>query len=452
MFKQFKSVVAASATIFPILASTPAYASTEPVTGDPVLYWHEVLQTALTGSPTVQSRGYAMVSVALHDAVNASLGKPNKAYIPHIAATGGDTRAAAAVAARNVLVHLNPAKTAEFDAALANSLALVPNGTAKTAGMNTGAAISAAVIANRTGDGSASISGYVPSGLPGRWAPTPPGFAPAAVPQYAQVDPWFMTAPTQFRAAAPPAIESVAYANAFLEVRDIGAAGSLIRTSDQTNAALFWAGANGTGPWIRAGIDQAQAAGLSTLQNAALFARLSTAVADATIATWDTKYFYDYWRPVTAIRRADEDGNALTIADPGWTPLIGTPPHPSYLSAHGAVGGAAATILASTFGAGGNFCLVAGGNTRCWNGFEAAALDGANSRLWGGIHWRFDNENGLALGQAVGRFTLSRAVFGAVPEPSAWTLMIVGFGIIGAKARSRRRALRFAPLGREPVG
>lgn len=422
-------------SVLAFATAIPAHAATEPVTGDPVLYWHEVLQTGLVGSPTVQSRGYAMVSVALHDAVNASLGKPNTAYIPNIAATGGDTRAAAAVAASLVLTHLNSAKAGDFTTARNASLALVPDGPAKIAGIATGEAIAAAVIANRAGDGSTDPSSYMPSGLPGRWAPTPPGNAPAAVPQYANVDPWFMSSPSQFRSSPPPAIDSVAYANALIEVRDIGAVASAIRTPDQTEAANFWVSASGTGPWVRAGIDQAQAKGLSTLESAVLFARLSTAVADAVIGVWDGKYFYDYWRPVTAIRGADVDGNPLTDAVPGWTPLIVTPPHPSYISGHSGVAGAASVVLVSAFGDVGKFCITSG-IERCWNGFDAAALDAANSRLWGGIHWRFDNEAGLALGQAVGRFTLVNAAFGAVPEPSAWVLMIVGFGLIGAMARA----------------
>lgn len=423
--------------------ATPATAAPEPVTGDPVLYWHEVLQTGLAGSPTVQSRGYAMVSVALHDAVNAALGKPNNAYIPNIAAMGGDTRAAAAVAARNVLAHLNPdpVKVAEFNAARDASLALVLDPVARAAGIATGNAISAAVIGNRTGDGSTPLGAYSPSGLPGRWAPTPPGFGAAAVPQYATVDPWFMSSPSQFRSGPPPAIDSVAYANALIEVRDIGVAASVIRTQDQSDAANFWVTASGTGPWIRAGIDQAQAKGLSTLESAALFARLSTSVADAVIGIWDAKYHYDYWRPVTGIRNADLDGNPLTDAVAGWTPFIGTPAHPSYISGHSGVGGAASIILTSAFGDVGKFCMTYGFE-RCWNGFEAAALDGANSRLWGGIHWRFDNEAGLALGQAVGRFTLRQSAFGAVPEPSSWALMIAGFGLIGAMTRWSRRGRR----------
>jgi hypothetical protein len=125
------------------------------------------------------------------------------------------------------------------------------------------------------------------------------------------------------------------------------------------------------------------------------------------IATWDLKYFYDEWRPITAIRAGDTDGNPLTIGDPNWTSLINAPPHPSYLSAHSAVAGVSADILAAAFGDAFTFTETFGGKTRTWTSFSTAKLDAANSRLWGGIHWRFDNEAGLALGQGVGQLCLA---------------------------------------------
>ena len=193
-----------------------------PVTGDVVLYWNQVLTTALVSSPTVNTRGYAMVDVAIHDVVKATLGNPDKRYLGNIITPGGDTRAAASVAARNVLVSLNPAKTAEFDAALTASLALIPDCAAKTNGMATGALMAAAAIANRAADGSTAVVAYTPSGLVGRWEPTPPGLAPAALPQWGAVTPWIMTSGDQFQPGPPPALSSVAYAAALNEVKDIG--------------------------------------------------------------------------------------------------------------------------------------------------------------------------------------------------------------------------------------
>ena len=423
-----------------LLAGTnavPAAAAPVLVTGDPVLYWNEVLMTGLSGSPTVQSRSYAMVSVAMFDAVNATLGSPNRAYLSGIANAGGDTRAAASVAAHDVLVHLNPARAAEFGAALANSLALVPDGAAKSNGIATGAAYAAAMIAGRSADGSTAVVPYTPSGLPGHWAPTP-GVTTPAVPQYANVAPWLMGSPSQFRAGPPPAITSAEYAVAYNEVMAIGSATSTIRTADQTAAAQFWAASAGNAPWVRAGIDQAQTNGLSTIQNAELFALLATGIADATIATWNTKYFYDYWRPITGIRAGDSDGNAGTVGDANWQSLIAAPGHPSYLSAHAAVAGAAASILQSRLGSGDRFCLTAAANTLCWDSFALAAQNAADSRLWGGIHWRFDNEAGLALGRTAAANALADGRLAAVPEPATWTMLILGFGLLGGALRRPR--------------
>jgi hypothetical protein len=407
--------------------------------GDPVLYWNELMLGA--GYNPGQTRPAALLGIALHDAVNASLGRPNYSYlkVPGVP-SGGDVRAATAVAARDILVAAIPARAAEFNAALSAQLALVPDGAAKTTGMMAGAKVAAATLAARADDGAFATVPYTPSGLPGRWAPTPPGFAPATAPQQAVMDTWLGMANDQFRLAPPPAIDSAAYAAAFNEVKTVGAAGAL-RTMDQTESVLFWAAAAGPGPWIRAVIDESEARGLSTLENAAILGRLSTGIADATIAVWDTKYHYDYWRPVTGIRNADLDGNPDTDKDAGWLPFIVTPPHPSYASAHASVGGAAAAILTDYFGPGTDFCVLAGGINRCWASFADAAGDGAMSRLWGGIHWRFDNELGLALGEQVGAYALAVRPFGAVPEPAAWGLLITGFGMIGVTARRRRQSL-----------
>jgi hypothetical protein len=429
--------VKSSLSVAALLAALATPALAVAPSGDPVLYWNELMLG--TSFNPGQTRPAALLNVALHDAVNATLGSPDYPYLGRLTTPGGDTRAAAAVAARNVLVTLYPPRIAEFDTALATQLALIPDGPAKAAGMTTGAIISAAAIARRAGDGTFDVVPYTPSGLPGRWAPTPPGFAAAVTPQQRYVDPWLIDSQGQFRAAAPPAIDSAAYAAAFNEVKDLGSLGSASRTVDQSESARFWAAGAGPGPWIRAVIDVSEDRGLSTLENAQILGKLTATLGDINTAVWDTKYEFDYWRPVTGIRRADEDGNAATAQDAGWTPYIVTPPHPSYLSAHAATGGAAALILSSYLGAATGFCVSNAVATRCWDSFDAAAEDGAMSRLWGGIHWRFDNETGLAMGRELAAFTLASEQFGAVPEPGTWAMLIAGFGLIGAAARHRRR-------------
>jgi membrane-associated phospholipid phosphatase len=420
-----------------LLAAVPAAAAVEPVDGDPVLYWHEVMLTVLAGSPVATSRQAAMASAAIHDAVNASLGRPNFGYLGSLETNGGDVRAAASSAAHKVLITLYPGRAADLNAALAASLALVPDGPAKTKGIATGTGMGAAILARRANDGATAVVPYAPSGEIGRYAPTPPGFGSPVFQQWGDVDPWLMTSGDQFRSAPPPVVGSAAYIAAYNEVKDIGALGSLSRTADQAAAANFWAAASGVGPWIRAAIDAAQDNGTGTLENASTMARMLVAGADATIAIFEAKAYYDYWRPVTAIRAGDADGSDATVGDATWSPFITTPPHQSYVSGHSGQAAAATTVLADAFGNERSFCLTWSGNTRCWDSFSLAAEDAANSRLWGGIHWSFDNEAGLVMGQAVADWTLSSKAFGAVPEPASWAMIILGFGIVGLAARRR---------------
>lgn len=430
-FSAFRSALVAMS----VFVAQPAAAVG--VDGDPVLYWNQVFLGSLPFNPA-QQRDAAMLNIALHDAVNASLGSPNVPFLGGLSTSGGDTRAAASVAAHAVLVALQPGRTSEFNAALAASLALVPDGPAKTSGMATGSATAAALFADRAGDGQLAVVPYIPSGLPGRWAPTAPAFLPAVQPGLAVARPWLGASPDQFRAAAPPDIGSEVYAQAYNEVKLLGSATSLTRTADQTVSAQFWASAQGPGPWIRAAIDRADGQPRTVLENAVTFARLTTGVADAVIAIWDTKYHFDYWRPVTGIRAGESDGNDLTAGDPSWLPLIFTPPHPSYGSAHAAISGAASTILADAFGDQGDFCLISLGVSRCWSSFSLAAQDSIDSRLWAGVHWRFDNEAGSAIGRSVAAWNLRSSTFGAVPEPATWAMMIVGFGAVGGFLRRRQ--------------
>jgi len=431
-------LISAAVAALTISAAATTAQGAVPVSGDPALYWNQVLAGGLAGSPTVTSRSYAMVSAAIYDAVNATTGKTHVQFVKGVPTSGGDTRAATAVAARNMLVALNPAKTAEYDAALSASLALVPDGLAKTKGMATGAAIATASLSARAADGSTAPSTYAPTPGIGNWQPTPPAGLPAAVPQWADVTPFLLNAPDQFRPSGPPSVGSAAYAAAYNEVMAIGSANSAIRTADQSAAANFWVQAAGAAPWLQAGLGMAETAGLSSIDNARLFALVSTSIADSVIGIWDAKYEYDFWRPITAIRAGDIDGNDLTAGDPLWTPFITTPNHPSYISGHSGVASAGATILQDFFGDAHNFCLTASGLTRCWDSFSDAAQDAADSRLWGGIHWRFDNEAGTALGREVGEYALRSHAFDAVPEPAAWALMIVGFGCAGSVLRRSR--------------
>jgi hypothetical protein len=423
-----------------LLSAAPGAAlASVPASGDPALYWNQVLATGLAGPPVIQSRGFAMVSTAIHEAVNATTGFQDYRFVPGVQTSGGDTRAATAVAAYNVLVAVNPAKAADYAAARDASLALVPDGAAKTAGMATGAAIATATLALRANDGATAVSTYSPTPGIGNWQPTPPGLGQAVAPQWGDVTPWVTASGEQFRPPPPPNIGSLEYATAYNEVMSVGAANSATRTADQTAAALYWAGVLPT-QWVQAGLSVAETSGLSTLENARLFALLNTSLADTFIGVWDSKFEYDLWRPITAIH--NDDGNPLTALDVTWTPLLNTPPYPSYISGLSGVNGASSTVLASLLGDAHSFCMTtAATGTRCWGSFSEAASEGANSRMWGGIHFRFDDDAGLLLGQQVAGYVLSTHAFDAAPEPAAWAMMILGFGLSGALLRRGRRPL-----------
>lgn len=421
-----------------LLGAGQASAIVIPVTGDPILYWNDQASTLLPGATPVQSRSLAMVNIAMHDAVNASLGSPDRYYLSGGSAQLGDARVAASQAARNVLVALNPANTAQYDAALNTILGSVADGAAKTNGIAMGVEYAGAVLANRLNDGSAAIVPYATTDLPGDWRPTPPALANAATTQWGDVTPFVLASGDQFRPGAPPALGSAEYAAAYNEVKAWGSATDALRDGTQTYSAQFWASGNASQAWTRVGIELASAEGLSTLENARTFALLSSVMADAQIAVFDTKYEYRLWRPVTAIRLGDADGNALTEGDANWSSLITSPAFPAYASAHSALSQAAAVSLTSIFGGDDAFCITLAAGSNCFSSVGAAALDASNSRIWGGIHYRFDSEAGLALGQQIGDYAISRGLFTAVPEPTSWVMMIAGFGGLGALARRRR--------------
>jgi hypothetical protein len=354
-----------------------------------------------------------------------------------ISASGGDTRAAASQAAHDVLVALNPANTAAYDAALSSSLALVSDPSARAAGIATGASYAAAIIANRSADG-AAVAGSIPytAGTdPGDWQLT--AATPAVLPGWGAVTPFLMTSGDQFRPGAPPALDSVAYAQAYNDVMAIGSATSLIRTADQTNAAQFWAAAGGAS-WVQLALNIAGDNGLSTIENAQLFGLLTASINDAFVAVYDAKYTYEFWRPITAIHAGDTDGNPLTAGDPTWTSLLAAPNHPDYFSAHASADGAAAAILLGLLGDEA-FCGTFGGITRCWDSIAQASQEGADSRIWGGIHFSFDGSTGLQTGGMIGQYALNQSLFHAVPEPSTWAMMLIGFGFVGFALRRRRR-------------
>jgi hypothetical protein len=410
------------------------------VSDDPALYWSSLVAKTVTGSPVLTSRSVAMAQTAIYEAANATTGANYRSYLG-FGKSAADTRVAVAVAARNVLVKVNPARTADYDAALAATLALVPDSPAKASAISLGEKIASAAIANRTGDGSTLTVPYMPQppGTPGAWQPTPGAFLPGALPQWGDVKPWVMSSAASFLAPPPPALSSLEYASAFNEVKEWGSATSALRTADQTLSARLFATASASGlsPWEELGIGLAQSKGLGTTDSARMLALLALSNADSLIASWDSKYHYDFWRPVTAIRNADIDGNALTAQDAGWSSLINNPNYPSHASGYAALAGSATSVLSSFFGDANAFCLENASGKLCFDSFSQAAQIAADSRLYGGIHFRFETEAGLAQGRSIGRLVTSSAL-GAVPEPSTWLMLIAGFGLLGSRLRQRR--------------
>ena len=381
----------------------------------------------VTERPPVAARNLAMVHAAMYDAVN-SIERTHQPYHVDIAAPAGASPVAAAAAAAHRVaseLYQEPDELAVFDAALAEALATVPDGAAETNGVALGRQVADAILTLRSTDGASANVAYTPGTDPGDWNRTFPDFVPPLLTQWPDVVPFAMTSGSQFRPAAPPTLDSAEYAAAVDEVMQLGRFNSSTRTAEQTEIAVFWADGGGTftppGHWNQIAGDVALERGNTLAENARLFALLNIAEADAGIAAWDAKYAYELWRPIDAIRRGDTDGNDATVTDPTWTPLIITPPFPTYTSGHSTFSGAADAVLSSLFGANVHFTTQSDGHngfaqrplsnqhivTRSFDSFAEAADEAGRSRIYGGIHFEFDNSAGLDAGRAVGSYVVA---------------------------------------------
>src|SRR5262249_11943546 len=206
-----------------------------------------------------------------------------------------------------------------------------------------------AILMARAGDGRDATVNYVPGSGPGVWVPTPPAFLAAQAPETPFVQPFVLKSASQFRPDGPLSLTSEAWARDYNEIKALGSAVGSSRTAEQTDIARFWSD-NPPLQWNRAWRALSIAKGLGLADNARYFAMLATASADALIACWDAKYFYNFWRPVTAIRAGDSDGNPETAPDPAWIGVIVTPNHPEYPAAHGCFSGASTETLKHFFG------------------------------------------------------------------------------------------------------
>ncbi len=381
---------------------------------DMVITWNNVLLATIRADktpPPLAARNMAIVHVAIYDAVNAITRTHEPYAFGEKVPRGASPEAAVAAAAHRTLVALYPALEEDYDDLLAESLEGIPPGRAKL-GVAIGQAAADAILALHSDDGINDVVPYTPGGAPGDWKPTPPLFLAPLFPQWPGVTPFCMTSGDQFLPEGPPALTSAAYTADFNEVKSLGKSDSATRTAEQTEIAFFWADGPGTatppGHWNVIAQDVAIAKGTTLAENARLFALLNLAVADAGISCWDAKYFYDFWRPITAIREADTDGNPATTKDATWSPLITTPNFPTYTSGHSTFSGASATILANFFGTDDVSFTTSSdglpGVTRSFDSFSEAAQEAAVSRLYGGIHFTFDNDDGKIAGGMLGAY------------------------------------------------
>lgn len=374
--------------------------------GDSVLFWNSVHLNAIRISkspPPVAARNLAIMHTAMYDTLRSmdKVGNFSEYLTLQAPPAGASENAAASGAAYSVLVSLYPTQKTSFDDALASQMTGIPAAASQT-GLQFGNSIASATLNSRANDGANTIVPYNPGTLLGQWQPTPPAYAAALLPQWPNVTPFALQRGSQFRPKGPPALNSFLFQLSYFEVDFLGRANSTTRTPDQTQIARFWVDGSGTvtppGHWNQIAQTVAIQKNNSLGQNARLFALLNVALADAGIAAWDAKYYYNFWRPVSAIQ----------LNDPTWTPLVTTPPFPSYVSGHSTFSAAAATILARFFGSD-QIAFTTGsdglpGVTRAFQSFSQAALEAGQSRIYGGIHWQFDNLDGLYLGSVLGNY------------------------------------------------
>ena len=375
--------------------------------------WYAVARTA-PASPVQLSRVLAMVHAAMHDAVNGA--EPRyETYASDLTDRRAHPEAAAASAAHRVLSGLFPAQQDRWDAALADSLAMIGDGPRKNAGIVLGGAVGQVVLNVRANDGWNRIDPFNPTQAPGIWRPTPPAFSPMAEPQFHSVSPFAMVSGNQFPLVPPAPLSDVEYQRVFDEVKSVGSDASTTRTDDQTHSVHFWFEPPYDG-WSRISGILAADNRYDLHQTARLYALVNMVSCDGLIAGWYWKRHYAFWRPITAIHEADTDGNSHTVADSSWRPLRTTPFHPDHPSTHSVLGGAAAEVIRRFTGSNHHtFCMTTltaapAGSTRCFETLSQAQEENRNSRVYAGIHFRTAIVAGDQLGRRIGRFAFEHVL------------------------------------------
>jgi hypothetical protein len=415
--------IAATALLAVAAGGFSASARAQPA-GNAATEWNAIAATAImstAGQPShVAPLSLAMVQGAVYDAVNAIDG----GHEPYLVAPAADPsyskEAAAATAAFRVLVGLFPAQQPALQPLYDASLAGVPAGAAKAGGIAVGEQAAAAMLTARANDGRGGPFSFVFGTDPGEWRPTPPNFGLDPAPWVGNVLPFLVPGVEMLRTEGPNALTSNAYTKDFNEVKKIGSLTSSKRTADQTAASIFWQD-SGPAIWNRVFRALATGRGLDIVESARLYAMTNLASADGSIGCWNDKYWWNYWRPITAIREAATDGNPKTVDDSAWLPLFNptvpvsgpplvTPGFPDHPSGHTCISGATVYALKAFFAtdkiaftALSNKCSPAPCPLRSFDGFAQALREIVDARVWSGIHFRTADEQGAVLGKKVAR-------------------------------------------------
>jgi hypothetical protein len=385
-------------------------------TGDVVAEWHQeaVRLTVLPASglaPVQQTRAMAIVQVSVHDAVNGITREYETYSSPVAAPAHASPEAAAIAAAYYALRNLLPTQAMSLDNLFMTSLA--NHGlSVNDPGVGYGISAAAKILALRLNDGSTQAQ-YIytapGAGSPGVWVPLTS--LPALLPGWGDLTPWVLRRGSQFRPQPPPPLSSEQYARDYNEVKEIGAINSQTRTTEQTQIATFWLGSP-VAIWSQPLAQLSATRNFNLSERARTFALVYLASADSSIACWEAKYEFNFWRPQPAIRRGDEDGNESTTADPAWTPLFPTPRHPEYPSGHTTNSTAMVTILQQIFGDDPGVPIVSTitGITREWETFDEGLDEVVDARVYSGIHFRTGDEVGSRLGGQVAQFVWTHAL------------------------------------------
>ena len=389
-----------------ILLSVPA------VRADAVTEWNvracDLLAATNNFDTPTANRALAIMHTAIYEAVNAITKKYPASGLKINANGGGSVDAAVAGASRAVLVKIVPSKALDIEITFKKVMDAIPNGASKDAGLLIGERAANAILASRAEDGYASTEVYRPYTIAGVYVPT---MLPI-VSHWPQRKPWLMSSPTQFRPGPPPDLKSATWARDYNEIKSMGRKADSKRTTEQTDIATFW---EATGPVIyhRLVKSVADSPGRDITRNARLYMIVTQATDDAMIAIFDAKYHYKFWRPITAIRNGDIDGNDATERDTSWTPFINTPMHPEYPCAHCIVSATIGTIIQAEVGPDPAIVLATTSPTaknakRTWMKMEDFIQEVANGRIYDGVHFRTSTEVGTAMGRQIGKLAAAK--------------------------------------------